>query len=125
MKISDSQDITVDFAEVLGALAHPLRVQIMRTLMHHPMCVSRLAAALDAPQPSVSRALTILRQAGLVARHRCGAFVRYGLTETLAGRSLAPLHEFIKTFVPDVYDKEATDRLLAARGIHPPPVSDE
>jgi len=60
-----------------------------------------------------------------VTRHRCGAFVRYGLAETLDTEPLAPLHQFIGSLLPDAYDEEATDRLLAERGIRPPPASGE
>ncbi len=68
MEIFGRVNTPSELAEVFGALAHPLRLEIIRTLMHRPMCVSRLTAALEAPQPSVSRALAILRRAGLVTR---------------------------------------------------------
>ncbi len=125
MEIYSKTHSVADLADVFGALAHPLRLEIMRTLIHRPMCVSRLEAALEAPQPSVSRALAILRRAGLVTRSRCGAFVRYGLAETLDGEPLAPLHEFIGSLLPDTYDEDATDRILAERGIEPPPAAPE
>ncbi len=120
MEISKSLYTSTDLADVFGALAHPLRLEIMRMLTHRPMCVSRLTAALKAPQPSVSRALAILRRAGLVTRHRCGAFVRYQLAETLSGEPLTPLHDLIASLLLDTYDDDATNRLLAERGIEPP-----
>ena len=121
MQISNSIDNTERLAEVFAAIAHPLRIRIVRTLMHHPMCVSRLVAALEAPQSSVSRALAMLRKAGLVRRERCGAFTRYVLTDTLGGEPTAALHDLIAALVPDTYDEEATRRRLAAQGIEPPP----
>lgn len=121
MEIYNDIDEHADLAEIFRALAEPLRLQIIRALMNRPMCVSRLAAALGAQQPSMSRALGILRRAGLVKRQRCGTFVRYAIADAVKGASLAPLCDFIASAMPEVYDHEAADRALAAQGIKPPP----
>jgi len=110
--------------EIFLALAHPLRLRLARMLLHRPMCVSRLAMAVGAPQPTVSRNLSILRRAGLVRREQCGAFVRYGINDSIAGVSLQPLHELIVQFVADEYDEEAVDLELERRGIRVPERTD-
>lgn len=43
--------------------------------------VSALAAALDLPQPLISRHLKVLRERGMVVAIRCGSIVHYRLGE--------------------------------------------
>jgi len=108
-------------ADLFSALAHPLRLSLLRLLLQRPMCVSRLAAALDAPQPTVSRNLAILRRAGLVRRQQHEAFVRYELAEDVQGQPLRPLWDLILAIVADLYDEETVECRLAAQGIRTPP----
>jgi ArsR family transcriptional regulator len=68
-------------AELLKAVAHPLRLRIVASLVEGSTNVTALAAALDAPQAIVSQQLRILRQAGLVAAERRGGFATYRLAE--------------------------------------------
>jgi DNA-binding transcriptional ArsR family regulator len=53
----------------LTALADPTRRAILRLLLEQPRAVGELAAALDANQPSTSKHLRVLREAGLVHVH--------------------------------------------------------
>ncbi len=55
--------------DALGALADPTRRQIVALLLDEPRAVGDLAAALDATQPSTSKHLRVLREAGLVHVH--------------------------------------------------------
>src|SRR3954470_1034709 len=48
-------------------LAQPIRRSILDRLRHRPHLVGELADALDLPQPSTSKHLRVLRDAGLVA----------------------------------------------------------
>jgi DNA-binding transcriptional ArsR family regulator len=68
-------------AEVLKAVAHPLRLRIVATLCRGEEHVNGLADLLDAPQPIVSQQLRILRSHGLVAAVRENGFARYRLAE--------------------------------------------
>lgn len=61
----------------------------MNCLAAAPLCVSDLQAVLDLPQPTVSRHLTILRQAGIVQDTPVGPYVLYRLLrENTASRRL-------------------------------------
>jgi DNA-binding transcriptional ArsR family regulator len=55
--------------DALTALAEPTRREILRLLLEEPRSVGELAAALDANQPSTSKHLRVLREAGLVHAH--------------------------------------------------------
>jgi ArsR family transcriptional regulator len=68
-------------AEVLKAVAHPLRIRIVALLCRGEHHVNGLADALDAPQPIVSQQLRILRARGLVTATRENGFARYRLAE--------------------------------------------
>lgn len=81
--------LSPDLAEVYKAASEPIRLRILALLAHGELCVCHVQAALDVPQPTVSRHLAILRQAALVRARRDGSWVHYTLTDT-AERWLAP-----------------------------------
>lgn len=68
-------------AEILKALAHPIRIRIVAILCRGPEHVNVLADQLGAKQAIISQQLRILRMGGLVevARHSGRAF--YSLAE--------------------------------------------
>jgi ArsR family transcriptional regulator len=68
-------------ADVLKAVAHPLRIRIVATLCRGEEHVSGLADKLGAPQAIVSQQLRILRLHHLVAVRRASGFARYRLAE--------------------------------------------
>ena len=72
------------FTKVMKALSDPNRVKIIKLLQQKVMCVCELQAALDIAQPSVSKHLKILEEAGLVEYRKEGLWVNYYLTD---GRS--------------------------------------
>jgi DNA-binding transcriptional ArsR family regulator len=56
-----------ELARFAKAMAHPARVQIMRTLSHREICMyGDLAEALPLAQSTVSQHLKILKEAGLI-----------------------------------------------------------
>jgi ArsR family transcriptional regulator len=57
-------------AEILKAVAHPLRLQIIAILCEQDVCVGELAERLGAKQPIVSQQLRILRMRGLADTKR-------------------------------------------------------
>lgn len=74
--------------DVLCTIAEPTRLRLLNCLAAAPLFVSDLQALLDIPQPTVSRHLTVLRQAGVVQDTPIGSFVLYRLRpeNTTAGR---------------------------------------
>jgi len=66
----------------LKALADGNRLRILRLLMDRPRCVCELQAALGIAQPTVSKHLGILEEAGWVDKQRhSGNFIFYRLVE--------------------------------------------
>lgn len=65
--------------DMLTALSEPTRLRIMNCLAAAPLFVSDLQSLLDIPQPTVSRHLRVLRDAGLVRDTPIAQFVLYRL----------------------------------------------
>jgi len=63
----------------LEALAHPVRLRLLRTLARGPHTTGELARAWELSPPEVSRHLAVLRRAGLLTTRRHGRFVQYTL----------------------------------------------
>jgi ArsR family transcriptional regulator len=74
-------DIYDDIGNLMKALAHPVRLQIVQVLeAEGEACVCHLEACLDQRQAYISQQLAKLRQAGLVVDRRDGLNVYYALT---------------------------------------------
>jgi ArsR family transcriptional regulator, arsenate/arsenite/antimonite-responsive transcriptional repressor len=69
-----------DFIRVMKALSDPNRVKIVKMLQHKMMCVCEMRAALGIAQPTVSKHLKVLEDAGLVGFRKDGLWVNYRLT---------------------------------------------
>lgn len=70
-----------DFIRVMKALSEPNRVKILKLLQQGPMCVCNLHSVLGLAQPTVSKHLRILEEAGLVSYRKKGLWVYYRLTD--------------------------------------------
>ncbi len=57
---------TKKYAEILKALAHPTRLQIVMELLQGTKCVNDIQEILPVSQANISQHLTVLRHAGLV-----------------------------------------------------------
>jgi DNA-binding transcriptional ArsR family regulator len=65
--------------DVFGALAHPIRRQLVTALAAGDKPVGELAAPLPVSRPAVSQHLAVLRSVGLVTQGRHGRENRYRL----------------------------------------------
>jgi len=78
-------DTLTDFfmteAEILTALAHPTRLEILELRREGELCVCHIQAVLDQRQAYVSQQLNTLRQAGLVSRRKDGKRVYYRVSD--------------------------------------------
>ena len=69
------------FIKVMRALSDPNRVKIAKLLQHRMMCVCELQGALGISQPTVSKHLKILEEAGIVDHRKDGLWVNYHLSD--------------------------------------------
>lgn len=68
-------------AQILRAVAHPLRLRIIAVLCQEDLHVSALAERLGAKQAVVSQQLKVLRLHQLIDASREGGLMRYRLVE--------------------------------------------
>ena len=95
------------FIKVMKALSDPNRVKILKLLQHKTMCVCELQGALQISQPSVSKALKMLEEAGLVDYRKEGLWVNYYLADGKASPYAASLLGNLKHWLED--DPEISD----------------
>jgi ArsR family transcriptional regulator len=96
-----------DFIKVMKALSDPNRIKIVKILQHKMMCVCELRAALNVAQPTVSKHLKILENAGLVDYEKDGLWVNYFLSDGTSSPYAASLLGNIKHWLDD--DPEVTE----------------
>jgi DNA-binding transcriptional ArsR family regulator len=81
-------------ADVFTAIAEPRRRQIIDLLAHRRLAVGAIVLALGLRQPSVSKHLGVLREAGLVRVNKEGQQRVYELNLD----PLRPVYDWVKTF---------------------------
>jgi ArsR family transcriptional regulator len=91
----------------MKALSDPNRVKILKLLQQKTMCVCELQGALQISQPSVSKALKMLEEAGLVEYKKEGLWVNYYLSDGKASPYAASLLGNLKHWLED--DPEISD----------------
>ena len=96
-------------AEILKALAHPVRVLIVETLAKGDRCVCELNKLADIDQSNISRHLANLKKAGLVTDRREGMKVFYSLQTPCILNALKCAVEVMKT--------KDTNRKLLLKGM--------
>ena len=70
-----------EFVRVMKALSDPSRVKVLKVLQHKSMCVCEIQKVLGLAQPTISKHLKILEDAGLVAFRKSGLWVNYSLAD--------------------------------------------
>ncbi len=66
-------------AEVLKAVAHPVRLQIIAALEYGEKCVGQIADQVGAPQAAVSRQLGMMKDRGVLRCRRNGTKAFYSI----------------------------------------------
>lgn len=84
-------------ARVIKALAHPTRLVIVDTLAQGERCVCDLQAIIGADMSTVSKHLSLLRQAGLVEDEKRGNQVFYHLLMPCIDRFMSCIDEATQT----------------------------
>ena len=90
-----------DFIKVVKALSDPNRVKIVKMLQHKKMCVCEIRALLQIAQPSVSKHLKSLENAGLVGSVKDGLWVNYYLADGSSSPYAASLLGNLKHWLSD------------------------
>ncbi|MBC3898755.1 metalloregulator ArsR/SmtB family transcription factor [Acetobacterium malicum] len=70
----NSEDVSV---KIFKALGHPIRLQIVKSLLTESRCVCDLNLAFDFSQANLSQHLKILREAGILESKKIGVEMHY------------------------------------------------
>ncbi len=82
-----------NLTKVFKALSDPNRVRILKMLEVRPLCVCELTSALNLATSTVSKHLSLLREAELILDEKDGKWVYYKLNETVP-------HAYGQTILP-------------------------
>jgi ArsR family transcriptional regulator len=80
-------------SEVLKAVAHPVRLQIIEVLKNREMCVGDIVQALGAKQAITSQQLNMMRDKGVLSCRRDGAKVYYRIENKNVIKLLNCVHD--------------------------------
>jgi ArsR family transcriptional regulator len=104
MEPSLDREIRLLHAQICQALADPKRIALLYILDQSPQCVTDLAEALDAPQPTVSYHLKVLRERGLLVAEQDGTTVYY----SLADRRIIEALDLLRAMLADILAQQAS-----------------
>jgi ArsR family transcriptional regulator, arsenate/arsenite/antimonite-responsive transcriptional repressor len=104
------------FIKVMKALSDPNRVKIIKMLQQRFLCVCEMKAALNIAQPTVSKHLKLLEDAGLVAYEKDGLWVNYRLADGSSSPYAATVLGNLRHWLND--DKQILDLFKKLPSIH-------
>ena len=81
LAVANNPEFAARAAEILKAVAHPVRLRIVDLLCCEDLHVGALVERLDVQQPIISQQLRILRNQGLIHSHRENGLVINHLAE--------------------------------------------
>jgi DNA-binding transcriptional ArsR family regulator len=88
-------------ARFFRALAHPVRIRILETLVKGSRSVQELQEVLGLEQPVVSQQLAVLRNQGIVTAEKQGLSVRYSLRDSAVEELLAVARRIFNNHLVD------------------------
>lgn len=107
-------------AELLKALAHPHRLEILQLLRGQSMPVTDIHTMLDLPQANISQHLQILRDAGVVKTKKKGKQVYY----SAADKKFIRASDLMRSILIERHGKNMGDELAATMSDLVPVVKD-
>jgi DNA-binding transcriptional ArsR family regulator len=106
-----------EYLAVAKAIADSSRARILKLLEAKPLCVCQIVAVLGLRPSTVSKHLSILRQAGLVEDEKSGKWVRYALARENVNAFNQTALALLKAWLNDdkrvLSDREKLKRVLA------------
>lgn len=83
-------------ARILKALAHPSRIFIVEKLSREPHCVCELTEMIGADTSTVSKHLSVLKNAGIISDEKRGTSVYYTLECSCIMKFMGCIEQVIK-----------------------------
>jgi ArsR family transcriptional regulator len=105
-----------ELVKVFKALADKNRLRILKMLQYKKMCVCELSAALAITRPSVSRHLSLMKDAGLVQDERNGQWIDYSLCKETINVYASVIQSHLNEWVND--DPAIKDDVKKIKTLH-------
>lgn len=102
--------------KVMKAMSDPGRVKILKLLEHKKLCVCELQTLLGLAQPTISKHMKLLEDAGLVERHKDKLWVNYQLASDYDSIFAETMLNNVKKWLND--NAEITDLRLRSLQVH-------
>lgn len=67
----------MEISQVLKAMSHPVRLQMVTLLLQRQMCVRSLARHFELSEPTISVHLKVLKNAGLIMGEKKSYYIHY------------------------------------------------
>ncbi|MEN3148346.1 metalloregulator ArsR/SmtB family transcription factor [Neorhizobium sp. IRAMC:178] len=100
------------FQRVFEALASAPRRRILAYLAHTSMTAGEIASRFDMSKPSISQHLSVLENAGLIAKKRRGQFIHYSI---VPNNLVNTLNGFVQDVCPVARPIKHESRQIAER----------
>jgi len=84
------------YVRIYKALAHPIRIKIVRTLRDGPLCVCTLNENVEFSQSNLSQHLKILKDAGILKSEKDGIRILYSIKDDEVKNLLDVTEKIIK-----------------------------
>ena len=88
-----NKELAMHAAEILKAVAHPLRLQIVEVLAENERSVGEIAKVLGEKQAITSQQLALMKDKGVLTSRREGARVYYRIRNRSVVRVLNCVHD--------------------------------
>jgi ArsR family transcriptional regulator len=83
-------------AQFFKAIAHPTRINILKTIRNHPFCVNDISSRLKLNQPNTSQHLAILSKRNILEKTRKGTEVCYRVKDPTVMRIVESAEKLLK-----------------------------
>lgn len=106
---TDSNTVFDLHAQLLSALAHPTRLEIIQLLRGQSLNVSQVVQMLGVRQPLVSQHLMVLREAGVLVSEKLGKENYYRVTHPNFTKAVDLMRDVLRVNLPDSGEPTVTD----------------
>lgn len=90
-----------DLTRIFKALSDSNRIRILKMLEIRPLCVCEITDILGLATSTVSKHLSLLRDAGFVTDEKDGKWVNYSLVKSSVGSYVCSLLPLLAGWLPD------------------------
>ncbi|RMG36612.1 MAG: ArsR family transcriptional regulator [Methanobacteriota archaeon] len=87
--------------KIFKALSDPNRLRIVKMLEIRPLCVCEITEVLNLATSTVSKHLSILKEADLIVDNKEGKWVNYQLNTSTANQYVNEILPLVKRWLPD------------------------